>query len=220
VADLEAAIANVTRAPCSRMRAAQLHNRLRSQPAMDVVWSDIRVRRYNAAAVSYDLFVIREGTPISAEDFRGAMERLTRHHDGLSFQVDADSSFAEAFFWQRARAHVSLVDPPHELPDLPFPYVQITGRTTTERWLEFLATVFAKDLAGSIFDPQAGARYEAADFIELGFVDLAALRDLHEAFVREHDPWLEITYEARVVVKSVEESRSLLISLVGALRVP
>jgi hypothetical protein len=169
--------------------------------------------------MSYDLFVVRDRPPISAEDVFAAIERVTRTYDCVSFfRYRLDRPHVEAFFWRVGRAYVDLVPPPHELDDSG-PYVQITGPThPRETWLAFLALAFAKELDGRIYDPQGGEYCDVTDYEDAGRGELGPLREAHEELLREYDPQLVIKYSARVPVTSRDVSRALLEAFVKVLK--
>jgi hypothetical protein len=164
--------------------------------------------------MSYDLCVVRE-RPISAEDVLRAMERMGQKHEGLSFFTSDEEAGGVAYFWRLARAHARLV-PPQEVHDalgLQLPCLEISSRSAAAPWVDFLAAMFAEELEGDIFDPQAGKNLEILDY-----EDLDGLRQMHDTFLRQYKTRLEIQYSAGSKTPSLEASRALLLSVVEAVK--
>lgn len=142
--------------------------------------------------MSLDLFVVR-GAPLTWAEVLRACDTLGQENDGLAFwAMSDDAQGSTAYFWKVARATLAWVSPePEDVqqedpPELAKPYVVVSSRSGAWPWIEWTALALAERLGARIYDPQNGEMLGAVEAEH----DLAALRRLHDDYLREVEPSL------------------------------
>jgi hypothetical protein len=143
--------------------------------------------------MSIDLFVVRE-RPLTWAEALGAGDAIAKTNDGFSlWSLEPETADTTAYFWKVGRVSMSWTSPDpddaqeDDPPELAQPFVVVSSRSGAWPWIEWTALALAERLTARVFDPQQGDFYDAGATAEH---DFAALRALHDVWLREAKPVL------------------------------
>jgi len=149
--------------------------------------------------MSVDLFVVRD-KDLSWSEIRNACDELARACEGVTFwsMVEKDEA-TSAYFWKVERVTLAFVAPEKEdideddPPELTKPFAVVASRSGAWAWIEWTALELARRLDARVFDPQEGALLASDAKAEH---DLAALKRMHDEYLRDKKPSLRASYWA------------------------
>jgi hypothetical protein len=145
--------------------------------------------------MSSDVYVVRTTPVLSWEEALRACNEVAQQSDGVTFWAyrGDHSGATNAYFWHARRVAITVRIPElEEIEDddvpteLRAPYVELSSGSHAWPWIEWMAYALARPLGARMYDPQEGSFFTLPKPTH----DLAALRRMHDEYLREHTPVL------------------------------